>query len=213
MKDFENVLIIGAHYDDAELGCGGTAAKLAAEGKNVYKLTLTNNETNFSQMNIHVDADSSIRQSARACEVLGIHEVTDFEPVQCCELFYNTSIMQRVEKVIFDLNIDTVFMHYYDDMNQDHVEASRICKTASRHCKNVLMYHSNGYILQQQLNPTTFIDISDQIEKKLAALACYEGDHNRFNKLFGTVIERNHIWGYANKVDYVEGFLPLKMLL
>ena len=181
----KNILIIGAHYDDAELGCGGTAAKLASEGKNVYKLTLTNNETNFSQMNIHVDADSSIKQSARACEVLGIHEVTDFEPVQCCELFYNTSIMQRVEKVIFDLNIDTVFMHYYDDMNQDHVEASRICKTASRHCKNVLMYHSNGYILQQQLNPTTFIDISAQIEKKLAALACYEGDHNRKKSYLG----------------------------
>lgn len=208
-----NILIIGAHYDDAELGCGGTAAKLASEGKNVYKLTLTNNETNFAQMNIHVDADSSIVQSAKACDILGIKEVVDFVPVQCCELFYNTKIMQRVEKVIFDLNIDTVFMHYYDDMNQDHVEASRICKTASRHCKNVLMYHSNGYILQQQLNPTTFIDISGQIDKKLAALACYEGDHNRFNKLFGTVIERNHIWGYANKVEYVEGFLPLKMLM
>lgn len=208
-----NILIIGAHYDDAELGCGGTAAKLVSQGKNVYKLTLTDNETNFNQMNIHVDADSSIRQSGKACAILGVKEVTNFKPIKCCELFYNTEIMQRVEKVIFDLNIDTVFMHYYDDMNQDHVEASRICKTASRHCKNVLMYHSNGYILQQQLNPTTFFDISDQIDKKLASLACYEGDHNRFNKLFGTVIERNHIWGYANKVDYVEGFLPLKMLL
>ena len=209
----ENILIVGAHYDDAELGCGGTAAKLAAMKKNVFKLTLTNNETNFRAMNIHVDADSSIRQSARACEVLGIKEITDFEPIQCCELYYSTNVMQRVENIIFDLNIDTVFMHYYDDMNQDHVEASRICKTASRHCKNVLMYHSNGYILQQQLNPTVFIDISDYIQQKQNALACYEGDHNRFNKLFGTVIERNHIWGYANKVDYVEGFLPLKMLL
>ena len=208
-----NILIIGAHYDDAELGCGGTAAKLASQGKSVYKLTLTNNETNFYQMGIHVDSDTSVKQSAKACAILGVMEITDFEPVQCNELFYNTAIMQRVEKVIFDLNIDTVFMHYYDDMNQDHVEASRICKTASRHCKNVLMYHSNGYILQQQLNPTIFFDVSNQIDKKLASLACYEGDHNRFNKLFGTVIERNHIWGYANKVDYVEGFLPLKMLL
>ena len=75
------------------------------------------------------------------------------------------------------------------------------------------MYHSNGYILQQQLNPTVFINISDYIQLKKNSLACYEGDHNRFNKLFDTVIERNHIWGYANKVDYVEGFLPLKMLL
>ena len=31
--NLKNVLIIGAHYDDAELGAGGTAAKLASEGK------------------------------------------------------------------------------------------------------------------------------------------------------------------------------------
>jgi len=53
--NMKNVLIIGAHYDDAELGAGGTAAKLASEGKNVYKLTLTDNETNFCQMGIKVD--------------------------------------------------------------------------------------------------------------------------------------------------------------
>ena len=37
MKSFNNILIVGAHFDDSELGAGGTAAKLAAEGKNVYK--------------------------------------------------------------------------------------------------------------------------------------------------------------------------------
>ena len=43
----KNILIVGAHYDDSELGVGGTAAKLVGEGKNVYKLTLTNNKTDF----------------------------------------------------------------------------------------------------------------------------------------------------------------------
>ena len=33
------------------------------------------------------------------------------------------------------------------------------------------------------------------------------------NKLFDTVIQRNQIWGYANKVDYAEGFLPVKIML
>ena len=32
----KNILIIGAHYDDAELGVGGTAAKLVHDGYNVY---------------------------------------------------------------------------------------------------------------------------------------------------------------------------------
>ena len=213
MKGMKNILMIGAHYDDVELGCGGTAAKLAEEGKNVYKLTLTDNATDFKQMNIHVDADASIHESASSCQILGIREITEFKPVPCNHLFYSTELMQRVESVIFDYDIDTVFMHYYDDMNQDHVEASRICKTASRHCRNVLMYHSNGYILMQQLNPLVFVDISPQIDKKLKALACYEGDHNRFNKLFDTVIQRNQIWGYANKVNYAEGFRPVKIML
>ena len=55
----ENILIIGAHYDDAELGAGGTGAKFAAEGKKVYKITLTDNETNYTQMHIQVDAVAS----------------------------------------------------------------------------------------------------------------------------------------------------------
>ena len=36
----ERILMVGAHFDDVELGAGGTATKLAEQGKKVYKLTL-----------------------------------------------------------------------------------------------------------------------------------------------------------------------------
>ena len=121
----ENILIVGAHFDDAELGAGGTAAKLAAEGTNVYKLTLTDNVTKFEAMNINVAYESSRQQSAKACEALRIKEITDFEPIECSKLEYTQEVMQRVEKIIFDLNIDTIFMHFNADMNTDHVAASR----------------------------------------------------------------------------------------
>lgn len=207
-----NILIIGAHYDDAELGCGGTAAKLAAEGKNVYKLTLTDNVTQFSQMNIQVFYETSVQESAKACQVLGVHEITDFKPVQCCHLFYNTEIMQRVEDIIFQYQIDTVFMHYIDDVNQDHIAASKICVTAARHCENIFFYQSNLYILPNPFAPTIFVDISDYAEKKKEALCQYTGDHNRFNALFETNLDRNKVWGYANKVRYAEGFIAQKYL-
>lgn len=211
-KAMKNVLVIGAHFDDAELGAGGTAAKLVAEGKKVYKLTLTDNATNFSQKNINVDFDSSKIQSQKACQVLGVHEITDFTPVECSKLSYNKEIMQRVEKVIYDYDIDTVFIHFGTDMNQDHVAASSICITAARHCSNILEYQSNGYILDNVFYPTYFVDISDYIEKKKEALACYGDEHNRFNRLFETNIERNHIWGYGNEVEFVEGFKLVKFL-
>lgn len=208
----ENILIIGAHFDDAELGAGGTAAKLVSEGKKVYKLTLTDNATNFTQKGINVDYDSSRLQSAKACEVLGVVEITDFEPVECSKLEYSKEVMQRVEKVIYDYNIDTVFIHFGTDMNQDHVAANQICVTAARHCANILQYQSNGYILDNVFYPTYFFDISDYVEKKRESLACYSGAHNRFNRLFDTNIERNHIWGYGNEVEYAEGFKILKFL-
>ncbi len=209
----ENILVIGAHYDDAELGCGGTSARLAAEGKKVYKLTLTDNVTQFSQMNIHVFYETSVEESAQACRVLGVHEITEFEPVSCGHLFYTTEIMQKVEDIIFKYNIDTVFMHYTDDLNQDHIAASKICVTAARHCENIFFYQSNLYILPSPFSPTFFVDISDYVEKKKEALYQYTGDHNRFNSLFETNIERNSVWGFANKVKYAEGFVVQKYLL
>ena len=208
----ERILIVGAHFDDAELGAGGTAAKLVSQGKKVYKLTLTNNVTDFKQKNIKVGYDDSLVDSANACKVLGIEEITDFIPAECNKLEYSKEIMQRVEKIIFDLQIDTIFFHNDRDMNQDHIEASKICLTAGRHCKNIIECQSNGYVLDMAYYPTYFIDISDFIEKKKKALGCYSGEHNRFNRLFETCIERNHIWGYANEVEYAEGFKIIKYL-
>lgn len=207
----DNILIIGAHYDDAELGAGGTAAKLVGAGKKVYKLTLTDNETDFKQRNISVSKDASYAQGIRAGERLGIKTI-DFVPVKCSHLVYNKDIMQRVESVIYKYSIDTVFIHFGVDMNQDHVEANRICLTAARHCQNILEYQSNGYILDDVFYPTFFVDISDFIETKKGALSEYGSEHDRNNRLFMTNIERNHIWGFANEVEYAEGFRIVKML-
>lgn len=208
----KNILIIGAHYDDAELGAGGTAAKLASEGKNVYKLTLTDNVTKFKHMGINVEYETSVTESSNACNILGVKEITDFEPVECSQLVYSTEIMQRVEQVIFEYDIDTVFMHFAHDMNQDHIEASKICMTAARHCKNILCYQSNGYVLEEAYYPNYFVDISKFVDKKKKSLEMYGEEHNRFNKLFDINIQRNAVWGYSNKVEYAEGFHIIKML-
>lgn len=208
----KNILIIGAHYDDAELGVGGTAAKLVRDGYNVYKLTLTDNVTKFSQMNINVQYETSVKESALACKVLGVKEITEFKPIHCCQLTYNTETMQRIEDLLYKYQIDTVFIHYTDDLNQDHIAASKLCITATRHCENVFLYQSNLYLLPHPFEPKFFVDISDYIDLKREALYQYTGDHNRFNFLFETNIERNHVWGYSNKVKYAEGFIALKFL-
>ena len=168
----KNILIVGAHFDDSELGAGGTAAKFSENGMNVYKITLTDNVTQFVQKNISVDYMSSKMQSSKACEVLGVREL-DFECEECSKLSYSKEVMQRVEKIIFDYKIDTVFIHFGTDMNRDHVEANKICLTAARHCDNIFEFQSNGYILDDVFYPTFFVHISDYVDNKRDALSQY----------------------------------------
>lgn len=210
--EMKNILVVGAHYDDAELGAGGTMAKLSSQGCKVYKLTLTDNVTNFSHMNIHVDFDSSAMQSKKACEVLGAEEVYLKKPVECSTLEYKKEVMQEIEAIIFEKEIDTVIIHHNDDMNQDHIAAFKNCITAARHCKNILTYQSNGYILNEAFIPNYFVDISDFVELKRKSLEQYGEEHNRFDRLFEMNIERCHVWGYSNKCEYAEGFRVIKML-
>ena len=208
-----NILIIGAHYDDTELGVGGTAALLAKSGKKVYKLTLTDNETDFKQKGIIVNYTSSKIASCKASKELGIEEITDFIPEKCNHLLYSSEIMQKIESIIFEKNIDTVFMHYIHDLNEDHVVASRISMVASRHCKNIFMFQSNGYISENQFHPTVFFNITDFFEAKKRALANYGPEHNRFNKLFEMNLARNFVHGFGCECEYAEGFIPIKMIV
>lgn len=211
----ENILLVGAHYDDIELGCGGTAARLISEGKNVYKLILTDNFVRESTFNKFTAPETSIQDSKKACEILGMQEIMDFTKVPNCNLTYSTELMQRVEAVLLKYNIDTVFMHSENDMNHDHVEAARICKVAARHVKNQYTYRSNIYITEIQFTPEIYWDISDFYQKKQEALAAYGMEHHRstadgMNNLFENILYQNKIWGYAISTMYAEGFEVIK---
>lgn len=206
----KNILVIGAHFDDTDLAAAGTCCKLSKRGCNVYKLVLTDNVTNFQQKNIKVDYESSAKANKKICALLGIQNV-EFECVECNSLKYSASLMQKIETIIFEKNIDTVFMHADGDFNQDHNEAYRLCLTAARHCDNIFLYESNGYLRAKAFYPNYFVDISDYIDVKKKALSQYDSAHNRFGRLFETSIDKNHIWGYANGCEYAEAFLVLKM--
>lgn len=212
----QNILVIGAHYDDAELGAGGSMAKWSKEGKTVFKLTLTDNVTNFDKKGIKVENDSSVKESAEACKILGIKELTDFYLEECTNLQFNKKQMQQIESFIIDNNIDTIVMHYTSDIQQDHVHAATISYVAGRYCDNILMYQSNKYVLPEDFYPRYFIDITNTVELKKKALACYGEGHNRYNSLFDMTITQNRVEGYKinmnEKESYAESFMIMKMV-
>ena len=204
-----NILVIGAHFDDTDLAVGGTCAELASLGKKVYKLVLTDNVTNFKQKKIVVDYEHSKSANLSVCEILGCKEVP-FIPEKCNELKYSSALMQRVEKIIFDYEIDTVFIHADGDFNQDHNAAHQICLTAARHCDNIFLFNSNGYLKTKPFNPNFFVDITDFVSIQKKALSVYDSAHDRFGRLFSTAIDRDSIFGYSVGCEYAEGFIAIK---
>ena len=65
-----NVLAIGAHFDDVELGCGGVLAKHASAGDNVYVYVAT--VSGFSDHNNQAvrSNDLALREAQSAMGVL-----------------------------------------------------------------------------------------------------------------------------------------------
>ena len=208
-----NILVIGAHYDDSELGAGGSAARWLSEGKNVYKITLTDTVVKSDLMSLNITSDEVLANSRDACLKIGGVKELDFPTAPYGNLEYSQTIMQDLERILAEYQIDTCIFHYKDDYNTDHLAASRICRTAARHCDNLLMYQSNPYIIAEDFYPNVFVDVTDYIEKKREALMCYDQAHNRQGNLFETNIERNKIWGYGNHCGYAEGFVAIKLQL
>lgn len=209
----KNLLVIGAHYDDSELGAGGLSARVLQEGGNAYKITLTDTVVRSEDMKLDIKADRVKENSRNACIALGGVEELAFPTQPYGKLVYTQEAMQMIEHIIFEKKIDTVVFHYIDDYNTDHLAANKICKTAARHVKNMLMFQSNPYITYEQFPPNFFVDISSTIDFKKKALACYDSEHDRWGHLFDTNIQRNGIWGYGNHVDYAEGFYLIKGII
>ena len=57
-SNMNNILAIGAHFDDVELAIGGTLNKLSKNNK-VYKLTLTDNVTLSKSLKLDVKYKTS----------------------------------------------------------------------------------------------------------------------------------------------------------
>ena len=206
------ILAIGAHFDDVELAVAGTLNLLSNKGAKVFKITLTDNVTKSKDLKLNVKFNSSKKSSSKACKILGVKEIENKMIKKCNYLKYDTDLMQYLEKIIIDNKIDTVFTHYNEDANKDHVACHEIATTAARHCQNIMMFQSNFYIVNKGFLPNFFVDISNNVENKIKSLNCYDSEHNRNNSLFENTIDRNRVWGMSNGVKYAEAFLPIKFL-
>jgi hypothetical protein len=70
-----NILAIGAHFDDVELGCGGTLAKHAQNGDNVYVYVATVSGFSNQYDQTVRSSEIALKEAQAAMKILGVKEL------------------------------------------------------------------------------------------------------------------------------------------
>ncbi len=124
-----NVLVVGPHPDDQELGMGGTIAKLAAQGHNVLLLDITNGEpTPFGD---------PVTRKAEAADAAKVLAPEGSPPIKRLMLgIKNREVMHTIENrhkvaaVIRAHQADMIFTPFFEDAHPDHIAVTRIVEDA-----------------------------------------------------------------------------------
>ncbi|MBF0170467.1 MAG: bacillithiol biosynthesis deacetylase BshB1 [Nitrospinae bacterium] len=173
------ILVVGTHPDDAELGIGGAIAAWGAKGYAVSILDLTNGEpTPFG------DPATRGAEAAAAAQILGVkRRITLDLPNR--ELVDTPASRRKVAEVYRTLRPELVFIQGSVDAHPDHIEGAslawkarfdaKLTKTDMAgdpfYPKKVIRYLASH--LPHVVQPTFVFDISATFDRKLAAALCY----------------------------------------
>ena len=172
-----NVLAIGAHFDDIELGCGGALAKHVANGDNVYAYVATKSGfTNHQNIEIRSDAIASL-EGENAMKILGVKLLKG--NFKALDIEFNDELNLDILKIIEEKEIELVYSHWLGDIHHDHQAVARASLHSCRHVPRQLMYRSNWYHSNLDFKGNFYIDISDYWEIKKKAIAAHESEMER----------------------------------
>jgi LmbE family N-acetylglucosaminyl deacetylase len=221
--------VIAAHPDDEVLGCGGTIARLAKEGHDVYVAILGEGIT--SRYSQREQADRALVEalhdrSRRVAELLGARDLFLYNlPDNRFDTIPLLDVVKLIEELIERWQPQVVYTQHGGDLNIDHAVIYRATLTATRPVtgcpvKEVYAYEvpsSTEWAFGQfdpVFHPNLFVDISSTLEAKVQAMRLYEGEvrsfpHPRSPEALRAIAKR---WGSVVGVDAAEAFVSVRIL-
>ncbi len=118
-----NILVVGPHPDDQELGMGGTIARLAEQGHNLLLLDMTNGEPTP-----HGTPAIRAEEAAKAAAILGVRRTCIGLPNR--EVQHTIAARHKVAAVIRQHRAEILFIPHGEDAHPDHLATSRIVEDA-----------------------------------------------------------------------------------
>ncbi len=182
MEDIKlDILAIGAHPDDVELGCGATIAKEIAAGKKVGILDLTRGE-----LGTRGSAEIRDKEAKKAANILGV-ELR--ENLAFADGFFVNDREHQLEviKMIRKYQPEIVLCNAIDDRHLDHPKGSQLVSDACflsglrkietlENGENQEVWrpkHVYHYIQWKNIEPDFVVEVNDFIYKKVEAVKAY----------------------------------------
>jgi bacillithiol biosynthesis deacetylase BshB1 len=173
-----DVLAIFAHRDDAELGCGGTLAKLARAGRRTAILDLTRGE-----LGTRGSAETRADEAAKAGQVLGLATRENLE-LPDAGVTNTPATRGLLARAIRTLRPQVVIAPALTGRHPDHRVTAELvrdacfvaglAKVAPEHPvhRPRKILHAIAY-REDPLKPTFVVDITAEFETKVEAIRCY----------------------------------------
>ena len=208
-----NVLAVGAHWDDIELGCSLSLRRLIKNGANVWGVILTDSHYVMKDGYERTEAEA-LDVGLRAFAEIGIKYIeTEKLPTQT--MVYSQPTMQELEEICNQKNIEMVFTHWFGDHNTDHRETWEISRVAFRNIPNLLMYQSNAYFDNiKTFVPHHFCGFTKEeydFKIHLAQMNKREWEYRKV-RWEREIFARERYWGYLCRYDYAEAFMICRMV-
>lgn len=155
----QNVLVIGAHPDDIEIGIGGTVARLIQAGAKVTMAVGC----------IPNQYEERVAEAQNAADILGgelrfmfNHGCSRIEDVKTYE------IVSKIDELVKELKPAALISHGSADFHKDHQVIYNACLASQRlQFLDFFCYYPTACRpVPVKFHPQAYVDISDTLEKK-----------------------------------------------
>jgi N-acetylglucosamine malate deacetylase 1 len=207
-----NVLAIGAHFDDIELGCSGTLMKHIKNGDKVTMMVVTDSAyTNPDGEEIR-SSKVATREGEKAAEIIGAELIClDFKTFH---VPFNEDLTSKITQYIEKFSVDTIYAPWTGDLHRDHHYTGKCALMAGRHIKKYLMYRSNYYDTEIQFKECFYSDITEFMKNKIKVIKAHKSELERVrNSWLEFFVNQNKNYGQKIGVEYAECFEPIRYLI
>lgn len=172
-----NILAIGAHFDDIELGCGGALAKHVASGDNVYAYVATVSGFLNEENQVVREDKAAQEEGYNAMAILGAELTCGY--FRTLEVEFSESLNAQIIRLVQNKNIQKVYTHWIGDIHHDHQAVAKASLHSCRHVPRMLMYRSNWYHSNIDFRGAFYIDITNYLDKKMESIRAHKSEMDR----------------------------------